>query len=587
MSKHFLVTLLSSSLALLLSSCTSLKPPSEHQLINDDYSLVKKYMTRFIDREIKHGDITGLSIALIDDQKLVWSEGFGLADKANQRDATPDTLYRAGSVSKLFTALATMQLVEAGKIDLDAPLAEYVPEFKLKSRHGTTDTITLRNVLSHHSGIPSDIIDGMWAEQPDSFKTVATRLSDYYSATPPDTVFSYSNVGYSLAGHAVENTSGEPYSAYVTQHVLTPLGMGNSNISLNTENALLAKSYWKGDEFDELPLRDLPAGGLVTNVVDLSRLVMEIHSLHAGKPGVIQPNSYSSMVTPGQYNSPYVIDNINGLGFFVTRQMLNGQFAAVGHDGQTMAHSATMISIPDIKLGVVILGNSPDRSGTFHRIADELLKVAYPVKTGRSLDKSTKSSTTPLPGKKTNFNGDFISELGFIRITGDTSNYTVSVGDETMKLKPVKTGGYQLSVKVLGFLSLSPGPLKKLRFYAREANNKKFLVIDNGTHRQLIATQVATQPQNTAWHTRLGEYTITNPIPTDIDMLELKRPALQYRDGYYMIASNDSEDNTRLLLNIINDNEATIQGLGRGMGETVLVKEDGTIVHAGLIFKKL
>lgn len=586
MAKFIRSLILTSSLALLLASCSTLKPPSHDKLIKDDYSLVKKYMAKVIKREMKRGDITGLSIALIDDQNIVWSQGFGLADKASKREAQPETLYRAGSVSKLLTAIAVMQQVEAGNLSLDAPLVQSVPEFRLNSRFGSTDSITLRNILSHHSGVPGTLINDMWAANPPSFKTVAGQLGNYYAANPPNTVFAYSNAGYTLAGHAVENASGEPFSDYAEQAILSTLGMHDSNFSLDTSDPLLASSYWEGKEVQELSLRDIPAGGLITNVTDLSRLVMAMHSLQAGNPGILQPESFAAMTTPEKFDSPYVIDNQNGLGFFVNRGFLNGQYIAAGHDGQTMAHSASLISIPELKLGVVILGNSPNISGAYQKISAELLKVAYPVKTGRSLDSSFKTAKTPLPGIETTFNGDYISELGFIQISGNSPNYTVRVNDEKLYLKPDKTGAHKLSVKLLGFIPLSPDELNRLRFYAREVSGQKILYLDSGTHRQLIASQAETQPENKVWHTRLGDYSLTNPIDTDIDLFNIKLPVLIYKDGYYMLASKSPKDKSRFILNIINDNEATLQGIGRGLGETVFARDDGTVELSGLIFKK-
>lgn len=575
-----------SVLTLLLAACGTLKSPSQEQLIKDDYSLVIEYMSKFIKREMKRGDMTGLSIALIDDQKIVWSEGFGLADKSNERKAAPQTLYRAGSVSKLFTAIAVMQLVEAGKLNLDAPLVQYVPDFSLKSRFGSTDAITLGNTLSHHAGIPGNILDGMWSDSPVSFKSVAARLGDYYAAYPPNTVFAYSNAGYALAGHAIENVSGEAYTDYVEQHLLTQLGMSQSNFTLNVDDSQLAKSYWEGDEIREPGLRDIPAGGLVTNVLDLSRLVMAMHSMHAGNPGILQPNSFKRMITPAKLNSPYIIDNLNGLGFFVDPSALDGQFFAVGHEGQTMGHSASLVSIPELKLGVVILGNSPNLSGIYQKITKELLNVAYPVKTGKPLATPDLTASTPLPGTETTFDGDFVSPLGFLRITGEGPNYIVNTDGDKLSLKPDRDGDYRLAVKLLGFISVSPEELKSLQFHAREVGNQKIIVVESQGKRQLIATEAVAEPKNTTWHTYLGDYTVTNPIETDIDLFTFDEAVLMYEDGYYMFASKNSDDKSRLLLTIINENEATSQGHGRGLGETILVKSDGTLDYAGLILKR-
>ena len=170
----------------------------------------------------RHG-FTGPSVAYVDDRRVVWSEGFGLADEARGVEATAATLYRAGSVSKLFTALAVMQLAERGRLDLDAPITDSVPTFDPRTRFGSIDGITLRTILSHHSGIPNAIRDGLFAREPDAFETVTARLAGHYAAYPPDTVFSYSNAGYCVVGHAVQNVTGRPFVDHVARSAWTEL----------------------------------------------------------------------------------------------------------------------------------------------------------------------------------------------------------------------------------------------------------------------------------------------------------------------------------------------------------------------------
>lgn len=109
-----------------------------------DYKHTKEYITWLIKQEMAGADVTGLSIALVDEKGIVWSEGFGYADKEAEIRATPDTVYNAGSISKIFTAAAAMQLTEQGKLDIDQPLQKYLPEFSIKSRFGDTRKITPR-----------------------------------------------------------------------------------------------------------------------------------------------------------------------------------------------------------------------------------------------------------------------------------------------------------------------------------------------------------------------------------------------------------------------------------------------------------
>jgi CubicO group peptidase (beta-lactamase class C family) len=173
------ITVLIGFTAASLSGCAS-APVMPQSIARNDYSSVTQYLTRLIEYEMNESKVTGLSIALVDDQHIVWAQGFGYADKTNNIAATPQTVYRAGSVSKLFNATAAMQLVEQGKLDIDQPLQTYLPEFSIKSRFAQAGPITARGILTHHSGLPGDLANGMFTENPAPFTTVVGRLKELH-----------------------------------------------------------------------------------------------------------------------------------------------------------------------------------------------------------------------------------------------------------------------------------------------------------------------------------------------------------------------------------------------------------------------
>jgi CubicO group peptidase (beta-lactamase class C family) len=174
----------------ILAGCAS-RPLPPQSVARGDYEPVKAYLAALIQYEMKKRDVTGLSIALVDDRTILWAEGFGYADQAAKIPATSDTVYRAGSISKLFTATAAMQLAERGRLDIDAPLSASLPQFGIKSRFAGAGAITPRTIMTHHSGLPRDLLQGMWVEAPEPFTAVAHRIRDEYAAYPPNYVFSY------------------------------------------------------------------------------------------------------------------------------------------------------------------------------------------------------------------------------------------------------------------------------------------------------------------------------------------------------------------------------------------------------------
>lgn len=267
-------------LTVCFAGCSS-PPVRPESVARGDYGKVAEYVSALVRYQMKKHDVTGLSIALVDNQRVIWSEGFGYADKAGDVPASPETVYRAGSISKLFTATAVMQLAERGKMDIDRPLGDYLPGFSIRTRFAEPASITPRSIMTHHSGLPSDYLKGMWSRNPEPFTGVAGRIREEYAANPPGVVFSYSNLGMTLLGDVIGKVSGRDFVDLVRDEILLPLGMNHSSFSPSADRTPpAAKGYRKGKEAED---RDIPAGGLNTSVLDLSRFVRMVFA--GGKAG--------------------------------------------------------------------------------------------------------------------------------------------------------------------------------------------------------------------------------------------------------------------------------------------------------------
>jgi CubicO group peptidase (beta-lactamase class C family) len=223
------------------------------------YKAVKEKMTEIIKQELEKTNAVGLSIALVDDQQIVWAQGFGYQDKENQIPATENTIYQVASITKLFTVLAAMQLAEQEKLDIDQPLQKYLRDFSMKSRFASNQPITARTIMTHHSGILSDHLKGCMSKP---YSSLVKDLQDEYVAFPPNYIFSYSNAAFTLLGHTVATVSKKEYSDYIQDELLCPIGMQHSFIANfpSADNPLMSKNYSKGQEDKAYPLRDIPAG---------------------------------------------------------------------------------------------------------------------------------------------------------------------------------------------------------------------------------------------------------------------------------------------------------------------------------------
>ena len=191
-------------------------------------------MTAFIEQQMKDDNVTGLAIALVDDQQVVWTRGFGYADAANKIPATKDTLFEIGSNSKTFTAALVMQLAENGRLEIDDSLSKYLPGFAIGAPLGSFPSaggpITIRAMLNHHADIPGDLLNGAFTGSvayPDYNARLISYLAGEYADYPPDFLLAYSNTSITLLSDVVASASGQSFQAR-SQRFFTDLGMDHS-----------------------------------------------------------------------------------------------------------------------------------------------------------------------------------------------------------------------------------------------------------------------------------------------------------------------------------------------------------------------
>jgi CubicO group peptidase (beta-lactamase class C family) len=198
-----------------------------------DYAGVRATLSREIPQALRASHTVGLSIALVDGHRTVWARGFGWANRAARVPVTAGTLFHIGSSSKSMAATAVMQLVEQGRVDLDAPLSRYVPQFRLLPRFRGS-VITVRSVLDMHSGIPGDIENGSFTvgrPYPGYDRFLLRVLAREYPERPVNTAYAYSNSGYGLLRNLVQNVTGQSFATYTREHLFGPMGMASTTFN--------------------------------------------------------------------------------------------------------------------------------------------------------------------------------------------------------------------------------------------------------------------------------------------------------------------------------------------------------------------
>jgi len=614
---------LCSAIICILAGCATmpLKPPTA---VRGDYSYTREYISWLIRKEMAQQQVTGLSIALVDDQKIVWAEGFGYADRAKGVAATPATIYRAGSISKLFTATAAMQLVDDGLLDIDQPLQRYLPEFAIKSRFADAPPITPRNLLTHHSGLPGDLLKGMWSGSPAALADEVRLLRDEYAANPPGYVFAYSNVGMTLLGHAMEKIVDRDIDSYMTIALLLPLRMTNSSFSTKIDRSPLASRAYRADEEAAEPrLRDVPAGGLNTSVEDLSRFIsMVFADGWAKQRQIVKSGTLAEMLRPQNSRVPLDLSFRVGLGWMLGAAGgidVRNAGPVAHHGGSTLYHRSQLIILPGHKLGVVVLANSASAGSVVNRVATETLKLALEAKAGitqlpqqqpeektgskeigndagritvKSGPKSraTAAERKPLTAAELQaYEGRYDTLAGLVEMRKKADYLEAGLLGKSVRLTPRPDGLLEISYRFLGLFPLSLGELDRVYLDRETVNGRDILkAVINGSE-YLAGERLQPLPIPEKWRQRAGDYEVVNGGD---DTVLLEKLRLRYDEGILMAEYTMPLFTTQtmsLALSPLSDTEAVICGLGRGRGETVRVitrKGEELLVYSGYQLRK-
>ncbi|HWX79996.1 MAG TPA: serine hydrolase domain-containing protein, partial [Steroidobacteraceae bacterium] len=193
----------------------------------------ERLFSAWLEGQIAYRGIPGVAVGIVSDQDLVWSKGFGFANIQAKQPMTAATKFRIASNSKLFTAIAIMQLREEGKLRLDDPVVKYLPWFKAKPAGDDDGPITIEQLLSHSSGLQREAGDHWVSFDFPTAEQLQRLYADRQAAFPPSVRWKYSNLAYAVAGLIVEKVSGEKWADYVDENIFKPLGMAGTSVDKN------------------------------------------------------------------------------------------------------------------------------------------------------------------------------------------------------------------------------------------------------------------------------------------------------------------------------------------------------------------
>ena len=325
---------------------------------------LEAWLDGFLPYALAAGDVAGAVVVVVKDGEVLLQKGYGYADLAERAPVDPEaTLFRPGSVSKLFTWTAVMQMVEQGKLDLDADVNQYL-DFEIPHRDGTP--VTLRQILTHTTGMEEQI-RGLITADDASITPLGDALKHWVPERihAPGSTPAYSNYATALAGYIVERVSGQSFDDYIEQHIFQPLGMARSSFRQPLPPELLAgmsKGYARasdGEPKDYEFISLAPAGSLASTGADMARFMIAHLQLGAyGDARILGADTARLMHTTGQAS----VGSLNRmmLGFYETS--VNGH-RAISHGGDTQWFHSDLQLFPDDGIGLFVSMNSSGREG--------------------------------------------------------------------------------------------------------------------------------------------------------------------------------------------------------------------------------
>ncbi len=548
---------------------------------------------------MKRTDTTGLSLVVVDGDQIAWSDAFGRRDGAAKLDATPETVYRAGGVSALLTVIAALQLADAGRLDLDAPVARYLPAFRVRPRFLDARPITIRDLMTHHSGLPESVAKGARTSTPASFTAVVDALRDESPTSPPGTAFGPSEAGITLLGAVVQAIAGRDFAPYLRETLLAPMGMATANFDTERDRSILgARGHRKGKAEEEPALRDLPATGLNASVLDLAHLVsMTLAEGRVGERTILRPGTAADMIRVQNAAVPLDYDMRVGLGW-MGWAFLGLEFPGAGPiwhlSGHTMDFHTMVVVLPAQGLGAVVMGNSTESADVVNRVAQEAIAAALQAKAGWKRP----AEPSPLPdgpalseADMAAWEGDWATLFGLVRIYRKGDTLRCDAFGKTFHLLPRTDGRLAVRLRLGGFIPVSLGPFDRVGLGREMVGGREVLVAEADGTRMPAGEHLRPAPIPEAWARRIGDYVVAN---AGGDALLVARPALKVDEGRLLVEFEmprlAGDLRIRLPLVPLSDDEAVLGGVGQGLGEIFRVVPLGDggegIRYSGFVMKR-
>ncbi len=469
-----------------------------------DISSVVARLEEFVNTKRVLDGIPGLTMAVTDRTRTVHSGEYGVSDIASGAPVRKEMLFQIGSIGKSFTAIALLQLLEQGKVDLREPVTEYLPWFEVRSRHAS---ITLHHLMTHTAGIPIGSEATMAAE------SEVWGLRQIETSAPPGEFFHYSNTGYKVLGLILETVTGKPYAEVVSSSILEPLGMTRTAPAIT--NKVWQRSavghMWLDD--DRPPARSGPLspatwfesssgdGSISSTADDMAKYVRMLMNRGAGPGGrLISESSFELMASRHVFCGEGGEKEHYGYGLSVRED--DGR-SVLCHTGGMVGYTSSMLMDMDLGMGIIVLTNSLDEPEQISRF---FLRLIGASSRGDDLPEAVVPKHRCDPGTLSEYVGDYIGKSRILRVREKNGSLHSIVDGVDVAMECVKDDYFQLyhpdfSLFLVRFLR----------------SDQKLIGLGHG--RDLYLLESAESESQTvppaAWNSYVGHYRSYNPWLTN------------------------------------------------------------------------
>jgi len=368
----------------------------DDQRVKDALNLIEVWF----ESQLAYEEMPGISMAIVYKDKIIWKHAMGYSDLEKKILMQTNSIYSICSISKLFTAIALMQLRDQGKIRLDDPIEKHLPWFNLKQAYPDSPPITIESILTHSSGLPRESDYPYWTPPKFDFPTrqeMIEQLKNQNTLYPACTYYQYSNLGLTLAGEIVTEVTGMDYQTYVNENILKPLGLNDTRPFMPEDmiGEKLASGYsakTRNSVRNKLPFFQsnalTPAAGFTSTAEDLAKFAMwQIRLLESSKTEVLQTNTLKEMQRVHWLDPDW--ETTRGLGFGLYR---DDGVTFAGHSGECPGYQTSVMLQAKDQIATVFMVNSLGVNtasyarGIYKIIAPVLKSVENSTGTGKMIN---------------------------------------------------------------------------------------------------------------------------------------------------------------------------------------------------------